>query len=47
LRFGATADVEAEMFLATIHGAMLSARAYGDGAMFGAVTRPLLERFIP
>jgi TetR/AcrR family transcriptional repressor of nem operon len=44
LRLGATADVEAEVFLATIHGAMLSARAYGDGAMFGAVTRPLLKR---
>lgn len=47
LRLSASAEVEAEMFLATIHGAMLSARAYGDSAMFGAVTRPLLERFIP
>jgi TetR/AcrR family transcriptional repressor of nem operon len=27
-----------------VHGAMLSARAYGDAKAFGAVTRPLLER---
>lgn len=47
LLLGASAEVEADVFLATIHGAMLSARAYGDAAMFGAVTRPLLERFIP
>lgn len=47
LRLDATAEIEAELFLATIHGAMLSARVYGDGVMFGAVTRPLLERFIP
>lgn len=34
----------AEMIMATVHGAMLSARAYGDAAAFAAVTRPLLER---
>lgn len=35
---------EAEMVVATVHGAMLSARAYGDAATFGTITRPLLER---
>jgi len=35
---------EAELFMATVHGAMLSARAYGDPAAFAAVTRPLLKR---
>ncbi|WP_051381984.1 MULTISPECIES: TetR/AcrR family transcriptional regulator [Sediminibacillus] len=36
---------EAETFMATVHGAMLSARAYGDPQIFGAVTDQLLERF--
>jgi len=40
------AEVEAEMFLATVHGAMLSARAYGEPGIFGAITDPLLERLI-
>ncbi|OZB92249.1 TetR/AcrR family transcriptional regulator [Paenibacillus sp. XY044] len=35
---------EAEAFMATVHGAMLSARAYGDPKIFGVVTGPLLER---
>ncbi|MEA1675989.1 hypothetical protein [Nitrospirillum sp. BR 11163] len=35
---------EAETFMAAIHGAMLSARAYGDPKMFGVVTTPLLDR---
>ncbi|OZI66772.1 TetR/AcrR family transcriptional regulator [Bordetella genomosp. 11] len=35
---------EAESFLATVHGAMLSARAYGDPKMFGVITKPLLDR---
>ncbi|CDN91941.1 TetR/AcrR family transcriptional regulator [Agrobacterium tumefaciens] len=39
-----TAHTNAEMFMATVHGAMLSARAYGDAAAFGAITRPMLER---
>jgi TetR/AcrR family transcriptional repressor of nem operon len=30
--------------MATIHGAMLSARAYGDPKMFGVITGPLLDR---
>ena len=44
LRLFATARADAEMFMATTHGAMLSARAYGDATVFGAITRPLLER---
>jgi TetR/AcrR family transcriptional repressor of nem operon len=46
-RFALIGDARgnAEMFLATVHGAMLSARAYGDAAAFGAITRPLLARF--
>ncbi|RDJ19661.1 TetR/AcrR family transcriptional regulator [Bosea caraganae] len=39
--------VEAEMFMATVHGAMLSARAYGDAEIFGLITGPLLERLSP
>ena len=41
---GAAKD-DAEMFMATVHGAMLSARAYGDAKAFGAIAHPLLERF--
>jgi len=44
LRLTGTAKGDAEMFMATVHGAMLSARAYGDPATFGEITRPLLER---
>jgi TetR/AcrR family transcriptional repressor of nem operon len=44
LYLSSTAKVEAEGFMATVHGAMLSARAYGDPKMFGVVTGPLLER---
>jgi TetR/AcrR family transcriptional repressor of nem operon len=39
-----TARETAETFMATVHGAMLSARAYGNAAAFGAVTAPLLNR---
>ena len=41
-----TAKSEAEVFMATVHGAMLSARAYGDPKMFGAVVNPVLKRLI-
>jgi TetR/AcrR family transcriptional repressor of nem operon len=34
----------AETVMATVHGAMLSARAYGNAAAFGAITSPLLQR---
>lgn len=38
-----TAAAEAEKFMAAVHGAMLSARAYGDGKVFALVTEPLLD----
>jgi TetR/AcrR family transcriptional repressor of nem operon len=38
---------EAEAFMATVHGAMLSAQAYGDPKIFGAVIGPVLERLAP
>lgn len=37
---------EAEAFMATVHGAMLSARAYGDPKIFGVITLPLIDRFV-
>ncbi|GGF11584.1 TetR family transcriptional regulator [Aliidongia dinghuensis] len=42
-----TPRVEAEAFMATVHGAMLSARAYGDPKVFSVVTASLLERLAP
>ncbi|MFG1343201.1 TetR/AcrR family transcriptional regulator [Xanthobacter autotrophicus] len=42
-----TPRVEAEAFMATVHGAMLSARAYGDPKIFGFVTGQLLNRLAP
>jgi TetR/AcrR family transcriptional repressor of nem operon len=39
-----TPDDDAELFMAAVHGAMLSARAYGEPAAFGIVARSLLER---
>lgn len=36
--------VEAEAFMATVHGAMLSARVYGDAGIFGLIIDPQLER---
>lgn len=47
LRLSGTPRAEAEVFMAGIHGAMLSARAYGDPKIFGVITRPLLERLVP
>lgn len=44
LRLTSTPRVEAEVFIATIHGAMLSARAYGDPKVFGQIAVPLLDR---
>jgi TetR/AcrR family transcriptional repressor of nem operon len=44
LHLTGTAKSEAETFMATVHGAMLSARAYGDPKIFGVVIGPLLER---
>jgi TetR/AcrR family transcriptional repressor of nem operon len=39
-----TAKADAEAFMAVVHGAMLSARAYGDAKIFGVVIHPLLDR---
>lgn len=39
-----TPRTEAEAFMATVHGAMLSARAYGDSDIFGTIMEPQLER---
>ncbi|MBU8824858.1 TetR/AcrR family transcriptional regulator [Mycolicibacterium goodii] len=39
-----TPHAEAETFMATMHGAMLSARAYGDPAIFHQITTPLIQR---
>lgn len=47
LHLTTTARAEAEIFLAAVHGAMLSARAYGDAKGFGVIIHPLLERLIP
>lgn len=44
LRLIESAQGDADMLMAVVHGAMLSARAYGDAATFGAITRPLLDR---
>lgn len=44
LRLTTSANAEAEGFMATVHGAMLSARAYGDAKIFGVITDPLLTR---
>lgn len=39
-----TARAEAETFMATVHGAMLSARAYGETEVFSVITQALMER---
>lgn len=46
LRFTGSAKTEAEIFMATVHGAMLSARAYGDPKIFQTIAGPLLKRLI-
>jgi len=44
MRLAQPPAVEAEVFMATVHGAMLSARAYGDPSVFGAITAAQLQR---
>lgn len=44
IRLTQSPEIEAEVFMATVHGAMLSARAYGDAKVFGAITTTQLER---
>lgn len=40
----ASPRVEAEAFVATVHGAMLAARAHGETGMFGTIMEPQLAR---
>ncbi|WP_420962880.1 TetR/AcrR family transcriptional regulator [Brucella sp. IR073] len=47
LQLSSTPRAEAEAFMATVHGAMLSARAYGDPKIFGVVTDAVLARLAP
>lgn len=44
LKFAGSAELEAETFMATVHGAMLSARAYGNPALFDAILTPTVQR---
>jgi len=44
LRLTDPVETEAQAFVAAVHGAMLSARAHGDPALFGRITAPLLQR---
>ena len=37
-------EAEAMAFMATVHGAMLSARAYGDPEVFAKIVQPLMRR---
>jgi TetR/AcrR family transcriptional repressor of nem operon len=46
LGLSGTARSEAEGFMAAVHGAMLSARAYGDEKVFKVVIEPLIERLV-
>lgn len=46
VRLKTSAKVEAEGFMATVHGAMISARAYNDAKIFGVITHPLLKRLL-
>ena len=39
--------VEAEVFLATVYRAMLSARAYGNAEVFATILAPALSRLSP
>ncbi|WP_411032812.1 TetR/AcrR family transcriptional regulator [Shinella sp. BYT-45] len=47
LTVSGSARVEAEAFMATVHGAMLSARAYGTPAVFATILGPTLQRLKP
>lgn len=47
LRLSSEPDVEAEAFMASVHGAMLSARAYGTPAIFSTILEPTFQRLSP
>lgn len=42
-----TPEVEAELFMATVHGAMLSARAYGDANKFSLIMSATFDTLKP
>ena len=44
LKFTGSAELEAETFMAIVHGAMLSARAYGNPAIFDTILTPTVQR---
>lgn len=44
MRLSAPPQVEAEAFMATVHGGMVSARAYGDTKLFSSITTLTLQR---
>lgn len=46
LVLGASAAVEAESFLALVHGGMLAARAHGDPGVFEGIVRAALARLV-
>ncbi|MBA1271801.1 TetR/AcrR family transcriptional regulator [Stutzerimonas azotifigens] len=46
LALSGTTQSEAEGFMAAVHGAMLSARAYGDADVFRVITEPLIDRLV-
>lgn len=46
LRLAHAPEVEAEVFVSSVHGAMLSARAHGNATVFETITRPAVERLI-
>jgi TetR/AcrR family transcriptional regulator, transcriptional repressor for nem operon len=46
IRLEKPAAVEAEIFIASVHGALLSARAHGDAKMFGEIIRPVLALLV-
>jgi TetR/AcrR family transcriptional regulator, transcriptional repressor for nem operon len=42
-----SAEIEAQSFVALVHGAMISARALESPEIFGSITKGALERFRP
>ncbi|WP_208248049.1 TetR/AcrR family transcriptional regulator [Rhizobium sp. T1470] len=47
LNLSSVPSVEAEAFMASVHGAMLSARAYGTPEVFATILAPTLQRLSP
>ncbi len=46
-RLAALPEAEAELFMATVHGAMLSARAYDEPAVFGGLSHRFSDDWHP